>query len=666
MGRKMDTELTVTQIGGFYNQLYNLENDIFSSSDDKNSLNMNTLFWADLFQKNNIKSIVDELCKNKTLGSTKLQAVRNNPICFLQKVDEALTRIRYQNLSAEECFNYLETLQIVCHIHTVLYSFPFELTLYEGYKHDQFSAKDLKRNSLLRYCNPYYDFIKNVIIPSIDLKSIKILWLRGRPNLSGICLVRLLKEKYPNMVTVLIDNNTEFFSFSKISALLKKNREFFSVFDCVVLNDNTDTYNQLRSCFYDNRNINTVNNIIFSPDQGKTIVSTQRSFVKEQPVHVTDTELNMRKVINLKLFPSNQCYWNKCTFCAINKKYLCTKNNWETSYPIAQLKYLNNLGLSEFWSLDEAVPVEQLHSLSQSIIDNQFNFSWHVRTRIEKEILQNNLPVKLKNAGLKHILFGFESASPRVLKLMNKTDDIINYVQTAEKIVKVFNDLEIYVHFPIIIGYPTETQREREETYKFLSYLVNKYPYFSFNINILRLDISSKLYTSWEKFDISLLEYPCEPSDFIGNSIMWTANINHIEASTLQQQAEAQMKQQFPWYPDGALINITSFYAMWEYSRSQLNCSNVSTTIRQEMIFDDSQTFAINDNTALFEDEEGLFCLYNFNNHQSVRGGKMILDVIIEINQNPKINLLLQHYRQTPVYRFIHDLIRCGFICVSS
>ena len=662
----MDTELTVTQIGGFYNQLYNLENDIFSSSDDKNSLNMNTLFWADLFQKNNIKSIVDELCKNKTLGSTKLQAVRNNPICFLQKVDEALTRIRYQNLSAEECFNYLETLQIVCHIHTVLYSLPFELTLYEGYKHDQFSAKDLKRNSLLRYCNPYYDFIKNVIIPSIDLKSIKILWLRGRPNLSGICLVRLLKEKYPNMVTVLIDNNTEFFSFSKISALLKKNREFFSVFDCVVLNDNTDTYNQLRSCFYDNRNINTVNNIIFSPDHGKTIVSTQRSFVKEQPVHVTDTELNMRKVINLKLFPSNQCYWNKCTFCAINKKYLCTKNNWETSYPIAQLKYLNNLGLSEFWSLDEAVPVEQLHSLSQSIIDNQFNFSWHVRTRIEKEILKNNLPVKLKNAGLKHILFGFESASPRVLTLMNKTDDIINYVQTAEKIVKVFNDLEIYVHFPIIIGYPTETQREREETYKFLSYLVNKYPYFSFNINILSLDISSKLYTSWEKFDISLLEYPCEPSDFIGNSIMWTANINHIEVSTLQQQAEAQMKQQFPWYPDGALINITSFYAMWEYSRSQLNCSNVSTTIRQEMIFDDSQTFAINDNTALFEDEEGLFCLYNFNNHQSVRGGKMILDVIIEINQNPKINLLLQHYRQTPVYRFIHDLIRCGFICVSS
>lgn len=662
----MATELTVTQIGGFYNQLYNLENDILSVSDDESSLNMNTLFWANLFQKNNVQSLVNELCKLKTVNSTKLQAVRSNPICFLQKVDKALTEIRCQNLSAVDCFNNLETLQIVCHIHTLLYSLPFELTLYEGYKHDQFSAKDLKRKSILRYCNPYYDFIKNVIIPSIDLKSIKVLWLRGRPNLSGVCLVRLLKEKYPNMVAVLIDNNTEFFSYSKISTLLKRNKEFFSVFDCVVLNDNTDTYSQLRSCIFDNRSIDTVNNIIFSPDHGDTIISTQRCFVKEQPIRVTDTEINMRKVINLKLFPSNQCFWNKCTFCAINKKYLGTKNNWETSFPIEQLKYLNNLGLSEFWSIDEAVPAEQLNSLSQSIIDNQLNFSWHIRTRIEKEILQNDLPIKLKKAGLKHILFGFESASPRILKLMKKTDDIINYVNTAERIVKAFNDLEIFVHFPIIIGYPTETQREREETYKFLAYLVKKYPYFSFNINILSLDIASNLYTSWERFDISLLEYPCEPSDFIGNSIMWTTNINHIEISTLQQQAEAQMKQQFPWYPDGAFLDVISFYAMWEYSRSQLNCSIVSAQLHQEKSFNDSQTFAINENTTLFKDEEGLFCLYNFNNHHSLRGGKMIVDVISEINQNPSINRLLQLYSQTPVYRFIHDLIRCGFIDVSN
>lgn len=93
-----------------------LSNDIFSSSDDKGSLNMNTLFWATLFQKNNVQSLVNELCKLKTVDSTKLQAVRSNPICFLQKVDKALTEIRCQSLSAVDCFNYLETLQIVCHI----------------------------------------------------------------------------------------------------------------------------------------------------------------------------------------------------------------------------------------------------------------------------------------------------------------------------------------------------------------------------------------------------------------------------------------------------------------------------------------------------------------------------------------------------------------------
>lgn len=662
----MAIELTVTQIGGFYNQLYNLENDIFTASNEEGALNMNTLFWASIFRKENIESMVDNLCKMKSVNSTKLQAVRHNPLCFLKKVDEALLRIRNQNLNAEECFCYLETLQIVCYIHTFLYSLPFELTLYEGYKHDQFSAKNLIKNSLLPHCNPYYSFIKEVIIPNINLEYIDILWLKGRPNLSGICLVKLLKEKFPNMVTVLIDNNTEFFSYNKIATLLIKNNALFSVFDCIVLNDNPNTYNQLRNCIIDNGDIGTINNIIFSPDNGCTIIPTKKCFVEGEPVHITDTEIKMNKTINLKLYPSNQCFWNKCSFCAINKKYLFQKNNWDICYPLSQLKRLNDLGLSEFWALDEAIPVEQLYGLSKSIIENQFNFSWHVRTRIDKKILMNNLPIQLKNAGLKHILFGFESASPRILKLMNKTDDIGDYVHTAEEIVKVFSRLEVYVHFPIIIGYPTESQRERDETYKFLAYLANKYPYFSFNINILSLDVSSKLYSSWDSFDISSLKYPCEPSDFIGNSIMWDTYYNHIDISTLYKQAEKIMKLQYAWYPDGSLLDVISFYAMWEYSRSQLNCSSVCTHFHQEIDFDDSQICVINDNTVAFEDEEGLFCIYNFNNHQSIRGGKMISDIIKKISQRPNINQLLQHYKQTPVYGFIRDLIKYGFINISN
>lgn len=70
---------------------------------------------------------------------------------------------------------------------------------------------------------------------------------------------------------------------------------------------------------------------------------------------------------------------------------------------------------------------------------------------LKKKFYQNGLPEKLSVCGLKHILFGFESASYRVLTLMNKTNDLKTYTELAEKIVKTFNNLKIYVHFPIII-----------------------------------------------------------------------------------------------------------------------------------------------------------------------------------------------------------------------
>ncbi len=299
---------------------------------------------------------------------------------------------------------------------------------------------------------------------------------------------------------------------------------------------------------------------------------------------------------------------------------------------------MSAMGIDKFWALDEAIPINTLFEISKYIYENNLKFHWHVRTRIEKEILNDNLPQKLYDSGVRHILFGFESASSRILNLMNKTDYIDDYLELSENIVKTFNDINIHVHFPVLIGFPTESQSERDRTLKFVNYLQKKYSNFSYNINILNLDVASTLYKQWNNYNISSLKYPCAPYYFIGNGVSWQCDNNSISIKELELQAIKSMKSQFNWYPNDSLVDIISFYSMWEYSRSQLSCSfnekDLAINIKD---FSLENSLYFTPETTMFKDSDDLYCLYNFKNHQCIRGGKFICDIYQYIRNNSSI-----------------------------
>ena len=125
----------------------------------------------------------------------------------------------------------------------------------------------------------------------------------------------------------------------------------------------------------------------------------------------------------------NYCYWNKCSFCGINHKY-CTQNErqkWNIPEAINILKERNKNGNRYIWLTDEAIPPIILKKLLIKFTENQFNFIWHFRTRIEPELLDPELIELVKNNGVKSIILGFESASERILRLMKKTFVVIIY-----------------------------------------------------------------------------------------------------------------------------------------------------------------------------------------------------------------------------------------------
>lgn len=625
--------LTINALCGIKNQLYCQDQYVDSENRrtiTNNFFDINSLFWSKIFDIKHISNLIERAQNElKYDESPKIQALLKKPDIFFETFLEALNVLRVA-VSEKELFQGLETLEIICYLHTKLYSTPHRLTLSQGYIHSKFSAFDMEKICLLPFCNPYLTFINTEIVPPILDYQPEILILTGVPNLPAFAIAKLIKIKIPNIFIIAKDHESDYYSLQKIKNLLCKNTAFFSVYHCAVLSNYSDTINQIKQWYLDrtNNSLNDIPNIIYSLDNGINIIKTA-----SEKHSLLDDKLKIDNhcssyVQNIKIFPQNHCYWNQCSFCGINSKYDTIKNQtWDEKTAISRIKTLYQSGEKRFWFLDEAIPPNVLKTFATYIIEQDIHITWHIRMRIETQLIDKAFIRLLVKAGLRHILFGFESACKRILTLMEKNNCDYNYLEVAEKLVREFISEGIQVHFSAILGFPTETEEERQETIDFLRYLQNNYTLFSYNLNSFYLDIGSKIYNKWENFDILSLSFPCAPKYFLENHLDWNMAISPQQTDSIHKEQENGMVQQYPWYPKGALIDPTIFFAFWEYSRYTLYESVINKK-EHESYFHSEQLIILSPKVIQCQLDDSIWMLYHLKSHHYVIGGSIILNLI--------------------------------------
>lgn len=622
--------LTINALCGIKNQLY-CQDQYVDSSNKKiiidSYFDINSLFWSEILDIKHISNLLERAQKElKSDETPKIQAVLKKPDIFLTSFSEALNVLKTP-VNEKELFQGLETIEIICEIHTRLYSTPYKLTISQGYIHSQFSALDMERTCLLPFCNPYLPFIKSKVIPPILKYEPEILIITGVPNLPAFAIAKLVKLKLPNIFIIVKDHESDYYSLRKIKNLLCKNTAFFSIFNCVILANHPNAITRIKNWYFDrkNNNLNDIPDIIYSLDNGANIILTP-SGKEESDDTININSCHSSYVQNIKAFPHNHCYWNQCSFCGINSKYDRSKNqSWDVEIAGARIKRIYQLGGNKFWFLDEAIPPKILKGLAMYIIQQDIHITWHIRTRIEPQFLDKSFIRLLSKAGLSHILFGFESACERILMLMEKNTLKDNYLELAEKIVYRFNTEGIQVHFSAILGFPTETEEERQETIDFLLYLQNTYEFFSYNLNSFYLDIGSKIYQKWDSYNILSLSFPCAPKYFLENHLDWNMAISPLQADSVYKIQENAMMQQYSWYPKGALVNPTVFFAFWEYSRYILY---KGATNKDNYYFSDERLITLSPRVSQCQMKDGNWMLYNLKSHHYVIGGSILLDLI--------------------------------------
>lgn len=140
--------------------------------------------------------------------------------------------------------------------------------------------------------------------------------------------------------------------------------------------------------------------------------------------------------------------------------------------------------LEMLWIVDDnfLVDLDRAIKIAEGLVRVGSRFRWSIQatTNLTARLTSGELRL-LRRAGLHQICQGVDSASPKILKLMNKTfQDFDSIYKSAERCLEA----GIRPSFNIIFGYPGEGAEERQQTIRFIMDVCRRFPGAEFWTNI--------------------------------------------------------------------------------------------------------------------------------------------------------------------------------------
>lgn len=266
--------------------------------------------------------------------------------------------------------------------------------------------------------------------------------------------------------------------------------------DFIVRGEGEIVFPRLLKAIIDKKELNNINGIGFKNKNGIRINKRDDYLDLNNLPDLPYDLLNMNNYVAkrdvfkkcLTLETSRGCPHN-CYFCAnptIHKrKWRCL--NVENI--VRKMNFLQNkfdLDGMIFQEDNFFVDTKRVIEFCDKVINNSINIGWKANCRINYLLNKDEtFLARLEKSGCKLLQFGIESGSDRILKLLNKgftTDDVL-------KINKKLAKSEILCRYNFIVGFPTETIDEIQETLKFIEKLMRENP----NLDSPFLNI----YTPW-------------------------------------------------------------------------------------------------------------------------------------------------------------------------
>lgn len=282
--------------------------------------------------------------------------------------------------------------------------------------------------------------------------------------LAGLTLARLLKQN--SQAHVCIGGNL----FGRYTEVLINNPEFFRLFaDSVIYNEGEKPVIELLKRLDTGSDLAGVPNLMYLGSDGRIVVNEEAPpypldelFPPEYSDLPTKNSYLPTPIYNIQ--SSRSCYWRKCVFCThhFGSRYAVKP----VDQMVGEIRHLKEtMGAYYFHFIDEAVSPSYLRQISQAIVDAGLDIRFYIYGRFEKAFDRELFNLAYR-AGLRMVLWGFESASERVYRLMNKGE----VTGKAERltILESAHQEGIWNFCFLMFDFPTETLEEAKETVDFV------------------------------------------------------------------------------------------------------------------------------------------------------------------------------------------------------
>lgn len=165
----------------------------------------------------------------------------------------------------------------------------------------------------------------------------------------------------------------------------------------------------------------------------------------------------------MSIFSSRACPY-KCIYChnIFGKKFR-TRSAANVLAEISTV--VERYGIREFHFLDDTfnLNVKRLREICDTLAKDGPKIKISFPNGLRGDILTEDLLDRLRAAGTYHISFGIETGSERIQKLIKKSANL----PKIQKMIDYADSLGIYCHGFFMLGFPTETADDVEETIRF-------------------------------------------------------------------------------------------------------------------------------------------------------------------------------------------------------
>jgi len=193
------------------------------------------------------------------------------------------------------------------------------------------------------------------------------------------------------------------------------------------------------------------------------------------------------------------CYWRRCTFCP---DYLHPAYTTGNSDRLAQWLETVAQRFPEGAMLhltDSALSPTLLGRVAEVIQQQRLPLRWHGFVRLEARFGEPGFMRHLAEGGCAMLQWGLETASPRLLELMDKGVT----AEQARRVLRSSAAAGIKNHAYLLFGLPTETEADREDTLTFIQDEADAL--HDLNASILNLPRRSPMHDEPQRYGITAL-----------------------------------------------------------------------------------------------------------------------------------------------------------------